>query len=219
MRRLKYILPIILLLLGTTGCFHKPDETIVFLGPESYVKSIKEIVQNDTWENDLLSHLDGVIEGYFPPNIEGEYKISEKQFVTSNFTDLSDHLDMYLKVEHQHNRIASVDLYEGESVYTDTAFIMGNQQWFTLYFKEKRELEYQGVLNAHHRLVVISGRKADEGIANLYFGTLILDPGENVDPLVGSFIPGWYFIYKDKDGLSENCDWFSSHQEEGEEDE
>ena len=219
MKRLIDIVLLAIVLLGFTGCFHKPDDTIVFLGDESYVKTISEIVQNETWEINLLGHLDGVIEGYFPPNIEGEYKISEKQFVTSNFTDLSDHFDMYLKVENQHNRIASVDLYEGESVYTDTAFIMGQQQWFTLYFKEKREMEYQGVLNAHHRLVVITGRKTNEGIGNLYFGTLILDPGESVDPLVGSFTPGWYFIYRDKDGLSENCDWFSSHQGEDDEDE
>ena len=213
MRRLTYIVLFLLMLLGITGCFQRPDETIVFLGPESYVKSISDLVQNDAWEHDLLTHLDGIPEGYFPPDIEGEYKISEKEFVTSNFTDLSKHLDMYLKVENQHNRIASVDLYEGESVYTDTAFIMGNEQWFTLYFKEKRELEYNNVVNAHHRLVVITGRKTDEGIAHLFFGTLILDPGENLDPLVGSFIPGWYFIYKDSDGLSENCDWFSNHSE------
>lgn len=33
--------------------------------------------------------------------------------------------------------------------------------------------------------------------------------GQN--PFVGSFIPGWYFIYKDQDGLAENCDWFDNN--------
>lgn len=216
MKRLIYIG--MLLLLGLSSCFNKPEDTIVFLGPEAYVRSISDIIDNESWENDFLSHLDALPEGYVPPNIEGEYKISEKQFVTSNFADLSDHLDMYLKVENQHNRIASVELYEGNSVFTDTAFIMGTSPWFTLYFKEKRELEYNGVMNLHHRLVTITGKVTDDGIAELVFGTLVLSADDNADPLVGSFVPGWYFIYKDKDGMSEFCDWFS-HLEEDEDEE
>ena len=50
--------------------------------------------------------------------------------------------------------------------------------------------------------------KAPEGIKKLRFGSLILDASEEVNPFFGTFVPGWFFIYKDQDGLAENCHWF-----------
>lgn len=201
------------------GCRPIPEDTIIFLGGETYVQSVSEIIRHDEWEHDVLSHMQNVSQGYFPPDIEGEYKISEKQFVTSNFNDLSDHQDMYLKVMDQHNRIASVLFYEGERIYTDTAYVMGDGQRFSLYFTEDREMVVNETAHTLRRFVIFTGEKTPQGIRDLYFGSLILDAGNGDDPFVGSFIPGWYFIYKDKDGLSENCDWFSQHEEGGEGDE
>jgi len=215
MKPLRQIWLLIPLLLGSVfSCTPQPDDTIVLLGPEDYFKTAKVLASNYLLEDSLakmMISMNEIPEGDYPPDIEGEYKISEKQFVQSNFNDLDDHhLDMYLKVKHQHNRIASVYLYEGNSVYTDTAYITGQHPWFSLCFEELRELDFQGNTHAHHRLVVITGKKTADGIENLHFGSLILDKGENVDPLVGSYLPGWYFVYKDKDGLSENCDWFGN---------
>lgn len=207
------------LVFGFIGCSFKPDETIILLGTESYVVPMKEMIPNE-WETAFLSGFDQMPEGLFPPIIEGEYRISKKQFYTSNLGyDLSDSLDMYLRIVNQHNRLASVQFFEGGNVWTDTAFLMGNDPWFTLYFKEKRALVSYGTTHAHLRFVVFTGCKSDEGIRDLTFGSLILGADNGDDPYVGAFVPGWYFIYKDKDGLSEYCDWFSHVDEEEENDE
>lgn len=214
MKALKQICFVVPLLLGIFSCAHYPDDTIVLLGPEGYVKTANELAHKYMLEDSLANmmfHLNLAPNGDYPPDIEGEYKISEKQFVQSNFHDLDDHhLDMYLKVERQHNRIASVYLCEGNTVFTDTAYVTGQDPWFSLYFEELKEMVFQGSTHVYHRLVLITGKKTDEGIENLYFGNLILDADEGADPLMGSYLPGWYFVYKDKDGLSENSDWFDN---------
>lgn len=216
MKRLPYIVLLFDLVFGLIGCSFKPDETIVMLGSESYVVSMNDMAPEE-WESPFLSCFEKIPDGYFPPVIEGEYRISKKQFSTSNLGyDLSDSLDMYLRVLNQHNRVASVQFFEGGTVWTDTAFIMGAEPWFTLYFKEKRALTSYGTTHTHRRFVVFTGRKSDEGIHDLVFGSLILDAENGDDPYVGAFIPGWYFIYKDSDGLSENCDWFSHVEDDGE---
>lgn len=207
MKKSLIILLFAAVLLGSYRCKPNPDNTIIFLGAESFVASVDSLVP-DQWEQAFISKFDIIPTGYFPPNIEGQYRIGEKQFLTSNLGyDLSDSLDMFLRVVNQHNRIASVEFFEGGSVWTDTAFIMGNENWFTLYFTELRELVSYGTTHAHNRFVMFTGRKSEEGIHDLRFGSLILNAENGDDLYVGAFIPGWYFIYKDKDGLSENYEW------------
>ncbi|MBR4390878.1 MAG: hypothetical protein IKT08_02080 [Bacteroidales bacterium] len=221
MKKLIYIV-FLVSVVGLSCCTPDPQDTIVFIGSESYVRPMTKLVDSVSWLNAFLSGYDNIPEGYYPPDIQGEYKISEKQFVTSNIGyDLSDpeEMDMYLKVVNQFNRVASVEFYEGSTVWTDTAYIIGSGQRFSLYFVETRELLSYGTNHIHRRLVLITGKMTEEGIKDLYFGSLILDAEEGGDPLVGAFNPGWYFIYKDKDGLSEPCDWFSHHNEEGDENE
>ena len=86
------------------------DETIILLGKESYVQPLIEMIP-DSLQSKLLSLFGTIPEGFIPPNIEGEYKI-EKQFCHSNFIDLSDNLDMHLRVKDQHNRVATFSHYE-----------------------------------------------------------------------------------------------------------
>ena len=204
-------------LYSLSSCSIPPDETIIFLGPESYVTPIEKMIP-DAWQVPFLSNLGSLPEGYCPPDIEGEYRISKKQFCTSNLGyDLSDSLDMYLRIVNQNNRLASVQFFEGGSVWTDTAFIMGDDDRFTLYFKEKRALVSYGTTQAHWRFVIFTGRMSEEGVRDLYFGSLILSADNGEDQYVGAFIPGWYFIYKDDDGLSENSDWFSHVEDDGDE--
>lgn len=182
-------------------------DSIILIGTENYVKKLSEIIPEE-WQDDFSTHYGEMPQGYIPPNIEGEYAISPKQFVYSNFVDLSDDLDMYLKVTDQHNRVATVEFYEGETLHTDTAYIMGSGQSFSLYFVEKRTLDFYGNLSTVDRVVIITGEKVPEGIRKLRFGIMILDTREASNPFVGTFTPGWFFIYKDQDGLAENCHWF-----------
>lgn len=216
MKKWFYIVLFVGWLLGLAGCSIPPDETIIFVGPESYITPLDQMIP-DAWQSSFFSNFDSLPQGYYPPNIEGEYRISKKQFCTSNLGyDLSDSLDMYLRVVNQDNRLASVQFFEGGTVWTDTAFITGNDPWFSLYFKEKRALVSYGTTHTHRRFVLFTGRKSEEGIHDLYFGTVILGADNGDDPYVGAFIPGWYFIYKDQDGLSENSDWFSHEEDEDE---
>lgn len=205
-----FILAIALnLLLSMTQCTKESTvgDSIILLGTESYVKKLTEIIPEE-WMNDFSTHYGEMHQGYIPPNIEGEYAISPKQFVYSNFIDLYGDLDMYLKVTDQHNRVATVEFYEGETLRTDTAYIMGFGQNFSLYFVEKRTLDFYGNLSLVTRLVLITGKKTTEGIKNLRFGNMILEAREGPNPFIGTFVPGWFFIYKDQDGLAENCHWF-----------
>jgi hypothetical protein len=182
-------------------------DSVILLGTERYVKKLTEIIPEE-WQNGFSKYFGEMPQGYIPPNIEGEYAISPKQFVYSNYIDLSSDLDMYFRVTDQHNRVATVEFYEGETLRIDTAYIMGSGQSFSLYFVEKRTLDFYGTLSTISRVVLITGEKTPEGIKKLRFGNMILDASEGVNPFIGNFVPGWFFIYKDQDGLAENCHWF-----------
>ena len=210
MKKSVFILAIAInILLSMTQCKKESTagDSIILLGTESYVKKLTDIIP-EQWQDDFSTCYGEIPQGYIPPNIEGEYAISPKQFVYSNFIDLSDDLNMYLKVTDQHNRVATVDFYEGETLHTDTAYIMGSGKNFSLYFVEKRTLDFNGDLTTVNRVVLITGEKTSEGIKKLRFGSIILDVREGVNPFVGTFVPGWFFIYRDQDGLAENCQWF-----------
>lgn len=204
-----------LLLLAACRPDPVPHDTIVVLGDESYVIPMRDLIP-DEWEGAFFEDF-GVTpdEGYFPPVLEGEYRISKKQFVASSLDyDLSDTLDMYLQIFNQHNRLASVAFYEGGTVWTETAYLSGSGSRFALYFVETRELVSYGTTHAHDRFVLITGKKGADGIHDLRFGSMILSASNGDDVYVGAFIPGWYFIYNDQDGLSENCDFFGPSEEE-----
>lgn len=197
------------IVLAMTQCKKESSagDSIMLLGTEDYVRKLTEIIPEE-WQNDFFTSYGDMPQGYIPPNIEGEYVISPKQFICSNFVDLSDDLDMHLKVTDQHNRVAVVEFHEGETLRTDTAYIMGSGQNFSLYFEEERTMNFYGSLSSVNRLVLITGEKKPEGIKYLRFGSIILDVHESVNPFIGAFVPGWFFIYKDRDDLAENCHWF-----------
>lgn len=202
------------LLLGLTHCQKAEDgDTVILLGKEKYVIPLEDIIP-DSLQTAFPSHLGDIPRGYIPPNVEGEYVISKKQFCYANLIPLHDDQDMHLRISNQHNRVANVELYEYGTVCTDTAFIMGSGQRFTLYLTEERITEVYGTQCSNTRCVVITGEKTSNGIRDLRFGNIILDAKDNGNPYISSYIPGMYFIYKDQDGLAENCDWFD-HQTEG----
>lgn len=193
---------------GLYSCTKDNDsnDSIILLGKEAYVVPMLDIIP-DSLQTKFLSQMNNPPRGFIPPNIEGEYLISEKQYCHSNFVDLSDHQDMHLRVSNQHNRVATVEFHEGETILTDTAFVMGSGQHFTLYLTEVRNMALYADYTIT-RCVVITGEKTEAGIKDLYFGSIILDSDNGDNPFLGNFTTGWYFIYKDKDGLSENCHWF-----------
>lgn len=206
-----YIICCVIVIIGLTNCSKSTydGDTIILLGTESYVIPLNDMIP-DSLKVVFPNYLGEIPEGYIPANIEGEYLISKKEFCHSNFVNLFDNLDMHLRITKQHNRVAKVEFYEGGTVVTDTAYIMGTDQSFTLYFTEEKEMLFMGNTAKVQRCVVITGEKTDAGISNLMFGNIILKAYQGDNPFIGNFIPGWYFIYKDEDGLSENCEWFDN---------
>ncbi|MBQ6306143.1 MAG: hypothetical protein IJK78_06225 [Bacteroidales bacterium] len=209
MKKIIFIFCVITILYGLAGCQKDNGDgnDIILLGKELYVVPLGNILP-DSLKLVFPAHFGDIPKGYIPPNIEGEYAISKKEFCHSNFIELSDTLDMHLRITYQHNRVACVELHEGSTVCTDTAFVMGSGNRFTLYMVEERNMSFYG----NHfitRCVVITGEKAEQGIKNLRFGSIILSAICDENAFIGSYKPGWYFIYCDGDGLAENCNWFA----------
>lgn len=198
---------LIIIIMSLTACTKSTDDTIVLLGEESYVIPLNDMIP-DSLKTSFMNRFGSAPEGFIPPDIEGEYKISAKEFCFSNYLNLSDNQDMYLKISQQHNRVATVDFFECGKIRTDTAFVMGHDQFFTLYFNENKAVVFNGNHIIIHRLVVFKGEKTDNGIKNLYFGNIVMSTNNGVNPYLDPYNSGYYFIYKDKDGFSENCEWF-----------
>lgn len=214
MRNIHNILLMMALFLGLVGCTPGTDDTIILFDEETEFLKLSELMSDLTpaQQDAFLSKLPNLSENtdLFPPDIMGEYKISPKQFVESNigFDFFDDNRDVKFRVFNQHNRLAKVDFYEGGVSRIDDAYVIGDGNHFTLYFTEEREMQFMGVTYSYERFIVITGEIASDGIHNLYFGNVILNVANGTDPLTGDFEPGWYFLYKDADGLSERGNWF-----------
>lgn len=207
-----YLFLIILLSVLCIGC-QKGDtngETIILLGEESYVKPFKDFVPDSLYaifDTIFVSHRDHCHEGYIPPNVEGVYVIDPKIICYSNYFDTIHSHNLYFKITDQHNRIANINLLDGGSVVTDSVFIMGNDPYFTLYYTEYRIMPNNNAYSYITRNIFISGKKTEEGIHDLMYGTIILRVPNPHNPYVVNFVPGNYFIYTDPDGLAENSSW------------
>ena len=207
--RILNIFCIIVSLIAFSSCNKKTfnDDTVILLGTEDYVIPLENIIPDSIYA-DFRSYMGNMPEGYIPPNVEGEYLISNKSFCGSNFFDIFDDCDLHLRISRQHNRIATVEFHENSIVVTDTAFVMGSEKNFTLYFIEKKEIKLFGIVSLVDRCVVITGEKCDSGIQSLMFGSIIMKVHKGDNPFIGTFIPGRFFVYKDGDGFSENYKWF-----------
>lgn len=208
-KSLLFCVSFLILLFGLTECSKDTNESIILLGTEYYVTPLEEIIPDSLWPK-LSMMYGGFNEGFIPPNIEGEYVINKK-YCTSNFVDLSDDQDLHIRITNQHNRVACVDFYEGGVVRTDTAFVMGTGSDFSLYFVEERRMSFLGSHSMVTRCVFFSGKKEERGVKDLYYGNVILAATRGDNPFLGTFIPGWYFVYKDEDGVSENSNWLGQN--------
>lgn len=207
-----YLFLIMLSSVFYVGC-QKGDtngETIVLLGEESYIKPFKNFVPDSlytTFDTIFVTHGNHSHVGLIPPNVEGVYLIDPKIIYCSNYYDTVHSHEMYFEITDQHNRIANINLRDGGSVVTDSVFIMGNDPYFTLYYTEYRIMPNNNAYSYITRNVFISGKKTDEGIHDIMYGTIIMKTPSINNPYVVSFVPGNYFIYTDPDGLAENSNW------------
>jgi len=212
----KIILGFWLLLAGGlvwTSCTKNDTSTVVLIGTEDYVKDILSVIP-DSLQTKFFAQFGSVPEGPVPPNIEGSYVMAPKQRVGSNVANwplYNEPNNVYLRFSRQHNGIVAMDLNEATETMTDTVFVCGNGNSFTVYFVENKAYEMAVDNHTYHvvmkRGVVMKGEVADDGLSNFRYATIVMEASDDSNGLVEQYPKGSYFIYKDGDGKAARQDW------------
>lgn len=197
-----------------SSCTKNDESTIVLLGEEQYIDEMLDVIPDSLIDAFLTTC--NIYKGYFPPNIQGEFLFSKKQRVLTSIDVAHWPLnviepDVCLKFSDQHNRVATFVHREQVNTETDTVYVIGRESYFTVYYKEYIVLDYIQYDVKITRGIIYSGRLMEDGIRNLHYASIIMDVvdesnghGNHETQPVGTF-----FIYKDKDGLSEYYDWYN----------
>ncbi len=205
MHRRKPILYLLLLFLFAcfSSCTKNDDSTIILLGPESYVDDMIATIPDAlclTFEEQFGE----IPMGYVPPKVEGFYVVAPKQRCYSNVPNWPLSVvepNMTLSLSNQHNSVVELNLAEATETFSDTVFIVGHDNLFSVFYQEWKEM----TVNAHDvvmkRGIIIKGEMCDEGIKDLFFATIVMEVDGDEDNVLAQ--PGQYFIYRDGDGLAE----------------
>ena len=196
-----------------TSCTKNDTSTVVLIGTEYYIDDILSVIP-DSLQAKFLADFGGYPEGPVPPKIEGSFVINPKQRVTSNVSGWplqAVEPNVYMRFSGQHNGIVAMDLNEATETLTDTVFVCGNGNRFTVYYIENKAYEmeidnhvYQARMK---RGVLLKGTMATNGITDLRFATIVMETEDNSGGLIGQYDNGSYFIYKDGDGTAESQEW------------
>ena len=200
-----------------TSCTENNDNTIVPIGTEYYIDDILTVIP-DTLRESFFADFGNIPEGPIPPKIEGSYVMAPRERVASNVEGWPLVLpipenNVNFRFSEQHNGLVKMELREAENeeVLTDTVFVCGKEDDFTVYCIEEKtyEPELNGV--TYHveltRGIIMKGRMASDGIADFRYATIIMDSKDDFNGITASLEKGAYYIYKDGNGKAENCDW------------
>lgn len=216
MKKQRIIIGLLLLLTGSvlSSCIKENNgETITLIGTEYYVKDILTVIP-DSLQGKFKAAFGNIPSGTIPPNIEGTYVIHPRQRVYTNIPYSWPlnvvEADVQLKFENQHNGIASLDLIDDTEHLTDTVYVMGDGDAFTVYFREEKEYDMTLEGNTYHvkmsRGIVMAGEIVNSGIRNLRYASIIRDVEDNSHGAIEQYAPGSFFIYKDGDGLADRIE-------------
>lgn len=179
------------------GCTKNDDTTLILLGTESYVSDIEKVISLE-----LLNELGELPQGCKPPKIEGSFRISPKRVHSSNPYWNQAHAvvepDVLVHFRNQHNSVVELEFYEATATLTDTVFVVGKDNCFTVYFQENKTLTINDSIKSMTRGVVMTGEMCDEGIKNFLLAEIVRAAPEGFFQNEGDF-----FIYEDSDGLAE----------------
>lgn len=206
MNRLRYITAIFFFMLFFYACTKNDDTTLILLGTEAYVEDILNAIP-DSLRDTFEQRFGEIPQGYVPPKIEGDFIVAPKQRCYSNVVSWP--LDvvepnMYLHLSDQHNSVVIFTLAEATNTFTDTVYVIGHDNKFTVYYQETKEMTMNNDNVVLKRGIIIKGEMSDEGMQNLYFANIIMDViGDTDVPLVER---GQFFIYKDGDGIARKED-------------
>ncbi len=202
--RLGYLTASLLVLL--TACTKNDDSTVILLGTEYYVETILEAIP-DSLRTTFEQQFGKLPQGYIPPKVEGNFVVAPKQRCYSNVANWPLNVvepNMSLCFSNQHNSVVELNLTEATETFTDTVFVIGHKNLFTVYYQESKVMTMGDDEVVLKRGIIIKGEMCDEGIRNLYFANIVMDVvGDAGTALVE---PGQFFIYKDGDGMARKED-------------
>lgn len=190
-------------------------KTIALIGTEYYIGkdySIEDILSAipDSHQQEFDSVFGDIPDGPIPPSIAipdsimetdsvDSYVVHPNHLVGTNLWNISSPIaqrDAYMRFSEQHNGIVVVELYEESLKKTDTVYVRGNNEDFTIYFVEDKSDEHV------KRGVIMCGKVREDGLSNFRMVFVVLDAIGDQAP-----DPGTYYIYKDGDSLVERCAW------------
>lgn len=203
-----------LLILVTSGFIlsscvkENKGKTIALIGMEDYIHDIGSVIP-DSLQGKFEAMFQDIPTGALPVDImvpdsieEDAYVVHTNMLVKTNLWNVSSPIpypDVYMRFSKQHNGIVVVEFAESTEQRTDTAFIMGNNNDFTVYFAENKDIS----ADIHvKRSVVMCGTKTAGGLSNFRMAFVVLESEGDQAPT-----PGTYYYYKDGDGLAERCVW------------
>lgn len=207
---------VVLVLLGAfllSSCTKNDDTTIVLIGEEVYIDDILTVIP-DTLKPVFDGVFGSIPEGPVPPKIEGSYVVDPKQRVSTNvegwpLTVIEPNI--YLKFSEQHNGVVTMDLNEATEQLTDTVFVMGHNEDFTVYFVEDKSYDVPfGEQSFHVRVkrgIIMKGTASSNGLSNFKIASIIMEAEDNSQGVLGQYSPGSFFVYRDGNGLAESIDW------------
>ena len=195
------------------SCTKNDENTIVLIGTEYYIDDILTVIP-DTLQTRFFAEFGTIPEGPVPPKVEGGYVVNPKTRVASNVAGWPLQTlepNTYLRFTGQHNGVVALDLNEATETLTDTVFVCGNGNAFSVYFTEDKRYEIPIDETTFHvrvkRGVIMKGQVTETGLADFRFATIIMEAEDDSNGLIGQYPNGSYFIYKDGDGTAERLDW------------
>lgn len=215
MKRITRICALALIFFGMVfaSCTKNDENTIVLIGEEPYIDDILTVIP-DTLKPMFDAVFGSIPQGPVPPKIEGSFVVDPKQRVNSNVATWPLSViepNVYLRFSDQHNGVVAMDLNEATEQLTDTVFVMGRNQDFTIYFVEDKAYDVPFNGQSFHvkvkRGVIMKGTMNDRGMANFAIASIIMEAVDDSGGLLGQYPPGSFFVYRDGNGLAETLDW------------
>ena len=195
------------LLLLLSSCLKEANETILVNDPQKI-----PFITDGSWSRELLELFgeENVNFGDTPPLLECEFQ-SDHQYVVTNLPEgQSPSIGSVTPVVHYHkfrNQYIQICEYcgmnsgEGSPHVTDTAYIIGHDNLFTVYF-----IETWTTIGNPTLAVIMSGELADEGVVNYRYGYQIINYADYNIP-TNVYPVNSIFIFQDPDHLSEYTPW------------
>lgn len=189
------------------SCTENDSTTVVLLGKETYVQKMTEVIP-DTLISVFENYFGAIPSGYIPPNIEGEYIVSPKRRIFSNVSQDNWPLDIVepdfsMTLSRQHNRECIMQLNEASSTLTDTVYISGYDNMFSIYYTEDKTLQHSGYEHNITRNIILKGEITESGIKNLKIASIIVKAYDNSNGNIIQYKSGDFFLYEDGDKFSE----------------